>query len=885
MNKGTIPTIGVFLLLALLAAHAAGEAAPAPDATSATNGVVVLSNESTMRAFLAFRTPVYITKEDELKIPIDPGSVPKDPKPLPDHQSPLPPTGWMLPDYDDTSWDRQQLPLEIDRGVNTGKGIRQTQKFVAPHNSTMYLRWKFQVDDPAKAQDLKLALAYVGGAVVYLNGHEVVRGNLPAGEIRADTLAEKYPDDLHCEADGHYLQDVAKNRVAFDRRYRKMELAVPAKFLVKGGNVLAVELHRAPMNEGAVNAKTHDPKDGMYTVRGMWPYVGLKDLALTSTSGEGVAACAARPGIQVWNVGPFETLDVFSRGDPGVPRPIMVHAALNSVFSGRLAVGSDEDIENLKVSVSDLKQTGGMGTLLASAIRVRYAEPAVPEKSWTPPHRFDGLVDAIPARIQVAKVKPPRGMPPTLVGRAVASLWFTVRVPQAAMAGLYEGTVSVSADRLAPVMVPLQVYVNGWNLPDPKDFRQHHLIFLSQDSVAKHYRVPLWSERHFQLMGKSMDLLAEINSREIPMNLARNFYHDLDGNEESMVRWIKQPDGTFKHDFAVFDKYLDLVAKHSGKPCPLRLNCWGTVDSKGVVNTCVKTVSVLNPDTGRLDPMEQPLFGSDESFLFWQPVIDEALKKLSVRGWMDATAFGHNSYCWSPAPKTVDVARKLWPEGVWAYTAHNGQLGSSFKGTEKDVRMPVKYSVGVWTEGQLAPRGYRALLKPRPGVWSNTARTRHRDYSPLAIHRNLPEEMIQRGQDGVGDFGGDMFPIKSEKDNHYYMLGCGRGTGGPESSTRAILAPGPDGAIATERFEAFREGTELSEAILFLEKTLLDKKIGGELEQKVTRYLDERGDMFIKYWYARGLAYINRWAPAGLTERDAELLALCAEVVKATEAK
>ena len=184
-------------------------------------------------------------------------------------------------------------------------------------------------------------------------------------------------------------------------------------------------------------------------------------------------------------------------------------------------------------------------------------------------------------------------------------------------------------------------------------------------------------------------------------------------------------------------------------------------------------------------------------------------------------------------------------------------------------------------------------MKPRPGAWCNTARNRHYDNWTLPAIRNLAEEIIQRGQDGLGDFGGDMFPVKKARGEGYYMLGCGRGTGGPNDATHAILAPGPDGAIATERFEALREGTELCEGLLYLESALQDKKIGGELAAKVNRYLDARADAFIEHWYERapggaiafagGAAFVNRWTPPLQAERDAELLALCGEVARAVK--
>ncbi|KPJ71044.1 MAG: hypothetical protein AMS14_09630, partial [Planctomycetes bacterium DG_20] len=417
------------------------------------------------------------------------------------------------------------------------------------------------------AQDLRLSLEYVGGVVVYLNGEELARGHMPAGRVQRDTLAENYPDDLHCEPEGMYLQDPRKNPAAFARRYRKLvDVAVPAKRLRKGANVLAVEVHRAPINEAAIAAK-RVPVSGMYVVPGLWAYAGLKNLSLTSASGAGVAPNVARPkGIQVWNVAPFGTITAFDYGDPGEPLPIAVAAARNSVFSGRLVVSSDQTIKGLKVTVGDLRLAEGGATLPQSAVRVQYAEPAVAAKCWTPPNRFNGLLDAIPAEIPVTQKGPSAG--------AVASLWFTVRVPKDARAGTYEGAVTVAAMGLKTTAVPFRVTVSGWTMPDPKGFRQHHLTFVSQEAVAKHYGVPLWSEKHFELMGKSLALLAEVNSREIPINLGVDFY-GVSGNEESMVRWVKQPDGSFTYDFSVFDKYLDLVAKTIGKPLPLRLNCWG----------------------------------------------------------------------------------------------------------------------------------------------------------------------------------------------------------------------------------------------------------------------------------------------------------------------
>ena len=371
------------------------------------------------------------------------------------------------------------------------------------------MRWRFVAGGPAKAQDLTLAMEYVGGVVVYLNGREVARRHLPPGAIRADTLAEKYPDDLYCEPRGKFLQatwpgrEVAKDLLPrFERRYRRIDgLALPAALLRNGRNVLAVEIHRAPINAAAIAAERKQ-EGAMYTRPGIWAYAGLKHICLSSDSGAGVVPNVSRPrGIQVWNVAPFETITAFDYGDPqDTLRPVKINTVKNGVFSGRLAVSSGQAVHRLKLSVSDLRRTGGADTLPARTMRVRYAEPALPEKCWTPRHRFNGLVDVIPLEIAVLKAPPPRDdylcqpiSRPGIAGGAVASLWLTVRVPKDASPGTYHGTLTLEAAELEAVAVPLEVVVNDWTLPDPDNFRVHHLVFTSQEAVAMHYGVPLWS--------------------------------------------------------------------------------------------------------------------------------------------------------------------------------------------------------------------------------------------------------------------------------------------------------------------------------------------------------------------------------------------------------
>jgi hypothetical protein len=91
---------------------------------------------------------------------------------------------------------------------------------------TTYLRTTFTV--PSLPTSATLSLLADDGAVVYLNGTELVRDNLPAGAIGYGTLA-------------------SSNRSG-DAENAYRAFTVPVSRLVAGVNTIAVELHQDAVN-------------------------------------------------------------------------------------------------------------------------------------------------------------------------------------------------------------------------------------------------------------------------------------------------------------------------------------------------------------------------------------------------------------------------------------------------------------------------------------------------------------------------------------------------------------------------------------------------------------------------------------------------------------
>lgn len=130
-------------------------------------------------------------------------------------------TAWRRIDYAAHSdWERGSAELGY------GDGDEATVIESGPagnHHPTAYFRRRVSVTDPDVFSVLDVGLVRDDGAVVYVNGVEVIRDNMPSGVIQYDTFASR----------GASGEDVFHS------------FSVPASMLVAGRNVVAVEIHQS----------------------------------------------------------------------------------------------------------------------------------------------------------------------------------------------------------------------------------------------------------------------------------------------------------------------------------------------------------------------------------------------------------------------------------------------------------------------------------------------------------------------------------------------------------------------------------------------------------------------------------------------------------------
>ena len=128
------------------------------------------------------------------------------------------PGDWKTTAFDDSSW------VSGAGGFGWGDAFAVTSTgTTSPHPLATYFRTGFDVDDPARYATIDLEVVAHAGAVVYLNGTEIGRVNMPAGAVGAGTGA-------------------LPPKPAAQRKL-PVSFTVPASMLVAGENTVAAELH------------------------------------------------------------------------------------------------------------------------------------------------------------------------------------------------------------------------------------------------------------------------------------------------------------------------------------------------------------------------------------------------------------------------------------------------------------------------------------------------------------------------------------------------------------------------------------------------------------------------------------------------------------------
>ena len=825
---------------------------------------------------------------------------------------------WTGTEFDDSGWVRL-AGAPFASWSHWEQAAQANVGFIYCHGSSsalaqLSLRGKFNVDDPGKAKGLKLSLKYRGGTAVFVNGKELASKDLPKeGPLTPDTPAEMYPREAYYLEDGHLPEGYGRkgsNSPRLQLRLRTLEVDIPPEVLCNGKNVLAISLHRAPLPKDVFDKlKTLKDHDLCFF---LWDACGLYSARLTAPAGSAVQPNATRPkGLQVWNSNLLATDTDLDWGDPLEPwKPIRIVGTRNGVFSGKVVLGSDEAMKPLRaVPLTDLEGPAG-AVIPASALVLRWAAPDLPRDAANV-NRFDSLLETMPAEVPVRKKKPAPDWVRTLPGEpapvygAVTPVWLTVKIPADSRPGEYRGNLFVGAgDRV--VLVPVELRVSGFRLPDPKDYRTFVELVESPDTLAVEYGLPLWSDAHWRLIEKSLSLMAQVGVKTcyVPLICETNL-----GNEQSMVRWVKQPGKKHAHDFTVMEKYLDLVTKRLGRSTLVCFYVWDNFLEGGQFSGDIRfeakntqeerlayqgkgpVVTLL--EGGETKRLALPQYSDPAARPLWEGMATELLARMKKRGMEKNMLLGLATDA-VPARAVVEFWNHLLPGVPWASHAHPYR--------DKLHGVPVAYTSAVWAPRFISYTGTSRQGWRNPRLMVQFARDAT-ELNPLTMFRLIGEHNIGGDQRGFGRFGADFWPVLKDSRGEYTSRISGRY---PKANWRnlnikaALLGAGPEGPVATARFEVLREGIEECEARIFIEQALDEGTLPPDLAAKCRELIAERNRAVVmglsphkvegfldaaSYkrthdWQDLGNVGCYWFLLSGWQERSARLYDLAAEVAK-----
>ncbi len=159
----------------------------------------------------------------------------------------------------------------------------------------------------------------------------------------------------------------------------------------------------------------------------------------------------------------------------------------------------------------------------------------------------------------------------------VIQLFLEIQVPADTAPGTYSGEVRIYLHRMyddefAAETLPFTVEVADVLMPSGDDRKFHLTIWHHPTNIARHYDVPLFSDRHFEILEHYLASMADLGCvastvtvGDIPWagQFCYNKYDPLsDLFEYNIIRITRGTDGAFRYDYSVLDRYLRLCQKY-----------------------------------------------------------------------------------------------------------------------------------------------------------------------------------------------------------------------------------------------------------------------------------------------------------------------------------
>lgn len=209
-------------------------------------------------------------------------------------------------------------------------------------------------------------------------------------------------------------------------------------------------------------------------------------------------------------------------------------------------------------------------------------------------------------------------------------LWLSIKIPSNSSPGEYKGKVILQIGKgksKKELTLPYTVQVSKRSLPPAKEWNFHLDLWQNPFSSARYYKVEPFSDQHFKLINTNMKRLANAGQKYITASIIYDPWNSQTYDKyDSMIKWIKKTDGSWKYDYSKFDKWVDYM---HGIGINEYINCYSMIPWNlkfYYYDESSKKLEVL-----QAKPEE------DSYKKHWLPFLEDFAQHLKDKGWFDKT--------------------------------------------------------------------------------------------------------------------------------------------------------------------------------------------------------------------------------------------------------
>ncbi len=289
----------------------------------------------------------------------------------------------------------------------------------------------------------------------------------------------------------------------------------------------------------------------------------------------------------------------------------------NDVLEAKVVVWAREDLTQVTVSTQGLDGLGpaDIRWLQSTRANIGNADPEAPVLSFPDIIGQSGATQIEAGHFQCA--------------------WISIPIPAQAKPGKITGSIVIEAEPLAqPLRLQLQLEVLDLEVPSPQQTGMQIEFWQHPYTSARYYGVEPFSIEHAAFLLPQLREYAQMGGSSVIANIVEEAWnHQSYDSDPSMIRWIRQPDGTIGFDYTEFDRWIELAITAgvldpdvgAGQIKAYSVAPWGNI------------VTLINEEDGSRQRLMLEV-GSESWRSMWTVFLEDFMRHTKQKGWFELVA-------------------------------------------------------------------------------------------------------------------------------------------------------------------------------------------------------------------------------------------------------